>query len=104
MINGNYTVKELAEAASDCLGNIQIMYNTENIVDPRSYRVSFSRARDVLGFQANISLEEGGREIMDVAQKYMTNNVDILSRKTNRLQQMKYLLGKGKLDDSLRFL
>lgn len=103
VINGNYTVKELAEAANNCLGNIPIMYNTENIVDPRSYRVSFSRAREVLGFQAKITLEEGGREIMDAAQKYMKQNVVILSRKTNRLQQMKYLLGEGRLDESLRF-
>lgn len=103
MINGNYTVKELAEAANNCLGNIPIIYNTEKVVDSRSYRVSFSRARDVLGFQANITLEEGGKEIMDVAQEYMKKNVTRLGRKTNRLQQMKYLLVEGKLDESLRF-
>jgi len=103
VINGNYTVKELAEAANTSLGNIPILYNTENIVDPRSYRVSFSRAMDALGYQAKITLEEGGREIVNLAQQYMNGNVDILSRKTNRLKQMKYLLGKGMLDETLRF-
>jgi len=103
VVNGNYTVRELAETAQKCLGGIPILYNTENISDPRSYRVSFERALRDLGFTAQIDLETGGNEIIRHAMELSTTGIDLLDRKTNRLQQVKYLVQNGLVDDSLRF-
>lgn len=103
VIKGNYTVRELAETAQKCLGGIPILYSTENLTDPRSYRVSFERALRDLGFTAQIGLETGGNEIVKHATELITTGVDLLDRKTNRLQQVKYLVENGLVDDSLRF-
>ena len=101
--NGNYTVKELAEAAQACLNGLPILYNTENLTDPRSYKVSFNRAFRELHFDAKIDLISGGNEIAKEARILIDAGVNLLSRKTNRLQQVKYLLENGSLDDTLRF-
>lgn len=101
--NGNYTVRELAEAAQKCLGGIPILYNTENLIDPRSYRVSFERALRDLDFTAQIDLASGGNEIIRHAKELIAGGVDLLDHKTNRLQQVKYLVENGLVDDSLRF-
>jgi nucleoside-diphosphate-sugar epimerase len=101
--NGNYTVRELAEAAQACIGGVPIVYNTENLTDPRSYKVSFTRAYRELDFDAKITLSLGGNEIAKEARFLIDSGTDLLNRNTNRLQQVKYLLENGSLDDTLRF-
>lgn len=103
VLNGNYTVKELAEAAQVCLGCMPIAFRTENVVDPRSYKVSFKKALEELNFQAQVTLIEGGNEIVREARSLLVDNVDLMDRKTNRLLQIKYLIENGSIDGSLRF-
>ena len=103
VLNGNYTVRQIAEAAQLCLGGVPIQYNTENISDPRSYKVSFERALNILGFRAQVDLATGGNEIIMEAREIITNGVDVLGRNTNRLQQMKFLLENQLISENLRF-
>ena len=103
VLNGNFTVRQLAEAAQAALNGIPITFNTENIVDPRSYKVSFSKAKKVLNFQANTDLKTGGSELISQSRKLLEQGVDLLDRKTNRLAQMKFLIKEGLLDETLRF-
>ena len=103
VLNGNFTVKQLAEAAQECLDGIPIAFKTENIVDPRSYKVSFERAQKELGFTAKVGLNAGGAEIVLESKKLIGQGIDLMDRKTNRLLQIKYLLENGLIDGSLRF-
>jgi len=103
VLNGNFTVRELAEAAQKCLGGIPIAYKTENIVDPRSYKVSFQRAKRELKFEAGVGLDAGGAEIISESKKLIGQGIELMDRKTNRLLQIKYLLENGLIDGSLRF-
>jgi hypothetical protein len=103
VLNGNFTVKQLAEAAQECLNGIPIAFKTENIVDPRSYKVSFERAHTELGFTAKVGLNTGGTEIVLESKKLIGQGIDLMDRKTNRLLQLKYLLENGLIDGSLRF-
>ena len=103
VLNGNFTVKQLAEAARECLNRIPIAFKTEHIVDPRSYKVSFERARKELGFTAKVDLLAGGAEIVLESKKLIGQGIDLMDRKTNRLLQMKFLLESGLIDGSLRF-
>jgi nucleoside-diphosphate-sugar epimerase len=103
VLNGNFTVKQLAEAAQECLDGIPIAFKTENIVDPRSYKVSFERAQKELGFTAKVGLNTGGVEIVLESKKLIRQGIDLMDRKTNRLLQIKYLLENGLIDGSLRF-
>ena len=103
VLNGNYTVKQIAEAAQSCLPNsTTITYNTENLVDPRSYKVSFDRAKQELGFIAETDLINGGKELL-LKINENSKDKDILGKKTNRLSQLIYLIKIGTLDKELRF-
>jgi nucleoside-diphosphate-sugar epimerase len=103
VLNGNYTVKQIAEAAQSCLpSNTTITYNTENLIDPRSYKVSFKRAKNELNFIAETNLISGGSELLNNIRS-MKANKDILGRNTNRLSQLKYLIESNILDKELRF-
>lgn len=102
-IGGNYTVRQIASAASECLNGLNIIFNTENIVDPRSYRVSFRKAFDILGFEAKRELVESGDEMLAQFKKLTPEIARNLGRYTNRLSQVAYLRNQEKLDASLRF-
>ena len=103
LLGGNFTVKQIAEAAKDCIGRIPISYNTENILDSRSYQVSFRKAQDELNFRANTNLKSGGTELVAESKKLMGNGIDLMDRKTNRLLQINHLLSNGYIDETLRF-
>ena len=97
VLNGNYTVKQIAEAAKSCLSiNTKIVFNTEKIVDPRSYKVSFNRAKQELGFVAKTNLRSGGTEllknILSINEEFQPE-----SRITNRLTQLTYLIENKKM-------
>jgi nucleoside-diphosphate-sugar epimerase len=102
-IGGNYTVREIAESASVCLGGVTTRFNTENIVDPRSYRVSFDKALGSLGFMANRELVESGIEMLEKFKGLKLEENFLLGRMTNRLAQVGHLKEKGEIDADLRF-
>ena len=103
VLNGNYTVKQIAEAAQSCLpGNTTITYNTENLIDSRSYKVSFKRAKNELDFNAETNLISGGNELLNNISSIKANK-EILGKNTNRLSQLKYLIESNILDKELRF-
>jgi len=102
VFNGNYTVKQIAEAAQSCLPiGTTITYNTENLIDPRSYKVSFKRAKEELDFVADTNLIYGGHELLLKVKNIREE--DFLGRKTNRLSHLSYLVKLGVLDKELRF-
>jgi nucleoside-diphosphate-sugar epimerase len=103
VMGGNFTVRQLAEAAQSALNGIPITFNTENISDPRSYKVSFLKAKKVLNFQAKTGLQSGGSELISQSRKLLQQGVDLLGRNTNRLAQINFLINKGLLDETLRF-
>jgi nucleoside-diphosphate-sugar epimerase len=102
-LNGNFQVKEIAAQASTCLGGIPIAFKTEDIKDPRSYRVSFLKAQQILGFEANANLQDAGMQIIERISKSTLLKSELLSSHTNRLARIKELIEKGLIDDSLRY-
>lgn len=104
MLNGNYSVKEIAEIASNSLGGIPIKMNTENLVDQRSYRVSFKKAKDLLGFEAKRDLAFGAREIVSHFRSLTSREREKFFNSTNRLQVLNGLIKQNKLDKGLRWL
>ena len=105
VLGGNFTVKEIAVAAQECLSNKpEIVYNTEVITDPRSYKVSFQKAKKILGFEAQITMQSGGEEIISKINNMLALSPDELFGKTNRLNQIKRMVNEGKLDGNLRYV
>lgn len=102
-LGGNYTVRDIAVSASKCFQNVATIFNTENIVDPRSYKVSFLKAFEVLGFEAKRELVESGNEMLAKFNKFAIERNELMGRLTNRLSQVSHLKKLGELDASLRF-
>lgn len=103
-IGGNYTVREIAIAAQKCVNRADVIFNTENISDPRSYKVNFEKAKSILGFEAKRDLVESGEEILLKFEQLKLPHDDLMGRMTNRLAQVAYLRKQGGLDESLRFV
>ena len=100
-IGSNFTVLEVAEAASQCLGGVPIVLNTEEAGDQRSYRVSFTKAKEELGYSGSRSLQDGGKEILANFMNLSEENREKFFSKTTRLQVLKGLIASGSLKSDL---
>jgi nucleoside-diphosphate-sugar epimerase len=60
----NYTLSQLGQIVARSAPGTRVEEIT-NSDDPRNYRVNFDRIRNVLGFRASVTLEEGIQEIVD---------------------------------------
>lgn len=99
--DGNFQVSQIAQVAADCLGIPgKIIFSTEEISDPRTYKVSFSRAREELGFIAGVTLHEGGTILVNMLQTLELSSDEIMLRCT-RLAQLKQSMMRGTIDNRL---
>jgi len=84
----NHTVKTLAELTTQVFPRCQVHYDDAE-VDNRNYRVDFSKARKVLGFEAKITVLEGLKELQQVFESAMItdandkkySNIELLKEK-----------------------
>jgi nucleoside-diphosphate-sugar epimerase len=104
--NGNYTVKDLADAVQKLVPNCNIVYTKEHLVDPRSYKVSFKRIFLELKdyYKPEWSLEKGGQELLDFFAKIKLTESDFRGSKTNRINNIKLKINNTILDNNLRYL
>ena len=100
-IGSNFTVLEVAEAASQSLGGVPIVLNTEEVGDQRSYRVSFTKAKEELGYSGSKSLQDGGKEILANFMNLSEENRERYFSETTRLQVLKGLITSGSLKSDL---
>lgn len=63
----NYTKKMIVDAILEQIPDGNIRYG-ENGSDPRNYRVSFSRVKEVLGFEPQFTLQDGVKELITAMQ------------------------------------
>ena len=68
--NGNYTVKQIADAAANSISGCELVYTNEH-TDPRTYKVNFDRIYRELGsyWQPSGSLKSGGDELRGFYEK-----------------------------------
>ena len=102
--NGNYTVKQLAEAAQRAVVGSELVFTNEH-TDPRTYKVNFSRILNTLSdyYKPEWDLDKGGKELTTFFKQINFDENDFRGRSTNRLNQLLYLNDEKKLDTSLRF-
>lgn len=60
----NYTISELGQMVASHVPGTQVTESSDDS-DPRSYRVSFDKIRNALGFEASIDVSEGVREMVE---------------------------------------
>ncbi|MBF0619426.1 MAG: NAD(P)-dependent oxidoreductase [Candidatus Omnitrophica bacterium] len=102
--NGNFTVRDLAEAAQRSVPGSTLVFTGEHGNDSRTYRVSFNKILTVLKdhFQPAWDLDRGGRELVALFKKVGFSEEDFRGRVCTRLKQIKYLQDEQKIGGDLR--
>jgi nucleoside-diphosphate-sugar epimerase len=103
--NGNFTVRDLAEAAQASVPGSELIFTGEHGSDSRTYRVSFQRILSELAdfYSPQWDLRKGGHELVEFYRHVGFTAGDYRGRKTIRLAQLKHLIETGLIDSSLRF-
>ncbi|MBU0536627.1 MAG: NAD(P)-dependent oxidoreductase [Nanoarchaeota archaeon] len=101
--NGNFTVRDLAEAAQKVVGDCELTFTGEH-TDPRTYKVSFKKILTQLKdyYKPEWDLLRGGKELIELFDRIGMTEERFRGRKCIRLQQLKHLISKGKIDGNLR--
>lgn len=102
--NGNFTVRDLAEAAQRSVPGSELVFLNEH-TDPRTYRVSFRRILRELKdyYQPQWDLDRGGRELVNYFKKVNFRKEDFRGRNCNRLKQLEYLQKNRELTSELKW-
>ncbi|MFC4128055.1 NAD-dependent epimerase/dehydratase family protein [Nocardia rhizosphaerae] len=97
----NLTVAEIAGAVVDTVPGSTLVITGESGADPRSYRVDFSRARDILGFEARWTVPAGAAELYtEYTARGLTE--EAFFHRFTRLPHLRGLCEAAVLDDRLR--
>tara|TARA_Y100001970_G_scaffold15871_1_gene17837 strand:+ start:21884 stop:22912 length:1029 start_codon:yes stop_codon:yes gene_type:complete len=102
--NGNFTVRELAEAAQRSVPGCELVFVNEH-TDPRSYKVSFNRILTELGdyFKPEFDLDKGGAELVDFFKAVNFTEEHFRGEKCIRLLSLNALQDKKIIDNQLRY-
>lgn len=101
--NGNFTVRDLAEAAQRSVPGSELVFTGEHGKDSRTYKVSFDKIFSVLKdyYKPEWNLDKGGIELVEFFKKINFDEEIFRGRKSNRLAQLKYLIEQKRLDNNL---
>ena len=104
--NGNFTVRDLAEAAQASVPGSTLVFTGEHGKDSRTYRVSFKKILTELGdyFKPEWDLNRGGRELVEMFKKVNFKEDHFRGRETTRLKQIHHLRSSGGLNEELRWV
>ena len=102
--NGNYTVRDLAEAAQRAVPNSDLIFTGEHGKDSRTYKVSFKRIFNELSeyFEPRWDLDKGGKELVEFFNQIDLKEEDFRGENTVRLSKLKKLIKEGEIDNELR--
>ena len=101
--NGNFTVRQLAEAAQESVVGSSLCFTGEHGSDSRTYRVSFDRILTELRdfYQPSWDLKSGGKELFDYFTSISLTESDFRGSQTVRLSKLQSLISAKLLDDRL---
>ncbi|MDQ3068398.1 MAG: NAD(P)-dependent oxidoreductase [Acidobacteriota bacterium] len=103
--NGNFSVRDLAEAAGRAVPGSRLTFTGEHGSDSRTYRVCFDRILTELApwYTPAWTLDRGGAELVEFFTRVGFTETDFRGRATNRLAQLKHLSEGGMLNPALRW-
>lgn len=91
ILNGNYSVRDLAEAAKRAVPGTELKFMGQHGGDSRTYKVSFKRILSELSewYKPEWNLDSGGRELVEFFEAINFTEEDFRGSKTNRLPKLK---------------
>ena len=102
--NGNYSVRDLAEAAQAVVPGSKLIFTGEHGSDSRTYKVSFNKILTELKdyYHPEWSLRRGGQELVNLFDQIGFTKETFIGDSTNRLSKINQLIFNGTLDKELR--
>ena len=97
----NYTVREIAQKVEQIVPNSSITYAENANKDLRSYKVDFSKIKQVLGYETKWSLDKAIKEIYDLLKIKKFTEEDFKDKKYYRVAYIKWLIENKKIDNNL---
>ena len=103
--NGNFTVRDLAEAAQRSVPGSELKFTGEHGLDSRTYQVGFKRILTELKdyYQPKWKLEEGGKELVKMFETICLTENDFRGEQCIRLKKINQLVADGILTDKLKW-
>ena len=103
---GNFTVRQLAEAAQRTVPGSELSFTNEDIIDSRTYKVSFRKILTVLRdyFKPKWDLTNGGRQLVDMFKKVNFSEKDFTGGRCTRLDSLERLIKEKKLNKDLKWV
>lgn len=104
--NGNFQVRDLAQAAQKIVNGCNVVYTKEHGPDARTYKVSFDKIFTELEryYHPEWDLLRGGEELVRFFDKVGFTEDDFRGRRCVRLQQLRWLVSHDLVDGQLRQL
>ena len=104
--DGNFTVRDLAEAAQRAVPGCGLVFTGEHGGDARTYKVGFKKILTVLKdyFKPQWDLDRGGKELTGMFKRIGLTEAQFRGRMCTRLKQIHYLLQANQLDADLRWI
>ena len=104
--NGNYSVRDLAEAAQRSVPGSDLVFTGEHGTDSRTYRVSFHKILTRLApwFTPDWSLDRGGAELVSKFREIQFKEQDFRGEQCVRLAKLKSLLQAGTINQNLELI
>lgn len=103
--HGNYTVRDLAEAAQRAVPGSSLVFTGEHGSDARTYRVSFAKILSTLRdyYKPEWDLDRGGKELTQFFSMINLTEEKFRGRLCNRLLEINSLLSSGEIGEDLRW-
>ena len=101
--NGNYRIKELAEAAQRVVNGSSLVFTGEHGADSRTYKVSFKKILSVLKdyYKPEWDLLKGGQELVKFFDDVHFTEEIFRGRNCNRLLHLNYLMKQKEINEKL---
>ena len=103
--NGNFTVRDIAEAAQRAVPGCDLVFTGEHGGDSRTYKVCFSRILNELSeyYKPEWDLDMGGKELVAFFDEINFKESQFRGRDTIRLEQLKYQVDNNFLSPDFRY-
>lgn len=98
----NYTINEIAKIIEEIIPNSKIEYSEKASKDSRTYKVSFDKIANRLGFKTKWNLRDGIKQIYEILKQNNFSENDFKDKKFYRVPYIKWLIEQKKIDEDLR--
>ena len=102
MNSENYRVKEIADIIASVKKGAEVKCLNLNPKDARSYRVDFTKIKDILEFQPKNKVKDGAKEVFQSLEQKKLSEFEIAPYIT--LEQIKKLMSENKINEKLEWI